>query len=130
MATTINYVVRKTQRKDGTYAVNIRIIHNREMRRLPTSVYLTKGQLSRDLNTIKDVKSEEIVQTRVMELRARLNEVSHADMMGIDQLVAIITRPTTECFRLDIFVGHRLAWDDVLFEERLARDRYFAQRLL
>ena len=63
MATTINYTVRKTQRKDGTYAVNIRIIHNREMRRLPTSVYLTKGQLSRDLNTIKDVKSEEIVQT-------------------------------------------------------------------
>lgn len=103
MATTINYVVRKTPRKDGTYAVNIRIIHNREMRRLPTSVYLTKGQLSRDLNTIKDVKSEEIVQTRVMELRARLNEVSHADMMGIDQLVAIITRPTTECFRLDLF---------------------------
>ena len=103
MATTINYAVRKTPRKDGTYAVNIRIIHNREMRRLPTSVYLTKGQLSRDLNTIKDVKSEEIVQTRVMELRARLNEVSHADMMGIDQLVAIITRPTTECFRLDLF---------------------------
>ena len=103
MATTINYAVRKTPRKDGTYAVNIRIIHNREMRRLPTSVYLTKGQLSRDLNTIKDVKSEEIVQTRVMELRARLNEVSHADMMGIEQLVAIITRPTTECFRLDLF---------------------------
>ena len=103
MATTINYVVRKTPRKDGTFAVNIRIIHNREMRRLPTSVYLTKGQLSRDLNTIKDVKSVEIVQTRVMELRARLNEVSHADMMGIDQLVAIITRPTTECFRLDLF---------------------------
>lgn len=103
MATTINYAVRKTPRKDGTYAVNIRIIHNREMRRLPTSVYLTKGQLSRDLNTIKDVKSEEIVQTRVMELRARLNEVKHADMMGIDQLVAIITRPLTECFRLDLF---------------------------
>jgi hypothetical protein len=57
MATTINYVVRKTPRKDGTYAVNIRIIHNREMRRLPTSVYLTKYQLSKDLNTIKDVKS-------------------------------------------------------------------------
>lgn len=103
MATTINYVVRKTPRKDGTFAVNIRIIHNREMRRLPTSVYLTKYQLSKDLNTIKDVKSEEIVQTRVMELRARLNEVSHSDMMNIDQLVAIITRPATECFRLDLF---------------------------
>lgn len=103
MATTINYTIRKTPRKDGTFAVNIRIIHNREMRRLPTSVYLTKGQLSRDLNTIKDLKSEEIVQTRVMELRARLNEVKHAEMMGIDQLVAIITRPTTECFRLDLF---------------------------
>ena len=67
------------------------------------SVYLTKYQLSKDLNTIKDVKSEEIVQTRVMELRARLNEVSHSDMMNIDQLVAIITRPATECFRLDLF---------------------------
>lgn len=103
MATTINYTIRKTPRKDGTFAVNIRIIHNREMRRLPTSVYLTKGQLSKDLNTIKDVKSEEIVQTRVMELRARLNEVRHADMMGVDQLVAIITRPQIECFRLDLF---------------------------
>ena len=103
MATTINYFIRKEPRKDGTFAVNIRVIHNRQQRRLPTSIYLRKGQLSRDLSTIKDLHADEIVTNKVMELRNRLMDVSHAEYMSIDQIIAIITRPTVEAFRLDLF---------------------------
>lgn len=103
MATTINYVIRKTPRKDGTFAVNIRIIHNRQQRRLPTSIYLNRGQVSKDLNIIKDTRACETVTLRVMELRSRLMELTNTEYMSVDQVVAAITRPTMEAFRLDLF---------------------------
>jgi predicted nuclease of restriction endonuclease-like (RecB) superfamily len=54
MATTFNYYIRPQQRADGSRQVQIRVTHNRKNKYLPTSVYVTKGDLSRDGRHIKN----------------------------------------------------------------------------
>ena len=105
MATTISYFIKQKPRKDGTYAVNIRVTHNRVSRYLNTSIYITREQMSRDGTRIKDVAVENKVTERVMAMRKTLMGVAFAEYMTADQLLATLTSQIEqpEAFRLDLF---------------------------
>lgn len=105
MATTINYFIAQRERKDGTFAVKIRVTHNRVSRYLNTSIYITREQISRDGTRIKDVAVENKVTERVMAMRKTLMGVAFAEYMTADQLLASLTSQIDqpEAFRLDLF---------------------------
>lgn len=105
MATTINYFIAQRERKDGTFAVKIRVTHNRVSRYLNTSIYITREQMSRDGTRIKDVAVENKVTERVMAMRKTLMGVAFAEYMTADQLLASLTSQIEqpEAFRLDLF---------------------------
>ena len=52
MATTFKYEVSPYKRKDGMLLIKIRMIHNKEVVRKSSSIYVSKDQLSRDLTKI------------------------------------------------------------------------------
>jgi site-specific recombinase XerD len=105
MATTINYFIKPRPRKDGTYAVNIRVTHNRVSRYLNTSIYVTRYQVSRDGAHIKDMDIEAKITERVMALRRALAGVAYSEYMTADQLLAALINQADkpEAFRLDLF---------------------------
>ena len=62
---TFTYDISDYRRKDGTYQVRIRMIHNRTVIRKPTTVYVSKEQLSRDLSKIRDSYVLEVVNRQL-----------------------------------------------------------------
>ena len=74
------------QRRDGTFNVKIILTHNRKLKRLPTSIYITKEDMTRS-GKIKNQKVLDELEDLMRRYRCKVNGLSLTiDGMGIDQL--------------------------------------------
>lgn len=105
MATTFAYEVSGYRRKDGTYLIKIRMIHNREVVRKPSSIYVKREQLSRDLSKVKDVAVLESINIQLNKLRRIVASIDNAEFMSAEKLwSSIIGRMMSNGgFELDFF---------------------------
>lgn len=88
---TFKAIVRKgDRRKDGTWNVKIRVIHNREIKVLSTPFYVTQAQLTRGL-AIKDVALLDKLDQHLIELRSKVVQLGfQVQNMNVDELVAAL----------------------------------------
>ena len=68
MATFKEYIFVNNRRKDGTYAVSIRVTHNRKSRYIPTNIYVNDSQITRT-GKIKDRYIQDIIDKKLKEYR-------------------------------------------------------------
>ena len=73
---TFTHEVSPYRRKDGTYLIKIRIIHNRKTLRKPTGIYATADQLSRDKTRIRDAALIDAVDKAVDHARRGADRVT------------------------------------------------------
>lgn len=90
MATTFNYYIRPQQRADGSRQVQIRVTHNRKNKYLPTSVYVTKGDLSRDGRHIKNPVVAESVDNRLRAYREAFLKTLFPEYLTIEELLSLL----------------------------------------
>ena len=92
----------QNKRADGTYNVRIRVIHNRETRRLSTHIFVTDADLTRGLK-IKNIKVLEQCEGLIAKCRNICNDLGYqATVIPIDDLVDRIKgRLLGDQFRLD-----------------------------
>lgn len=93
------------RRKDGTYNVKIVVYLNGKERKLPTTIYCTKDDLTRTHH----IKSQDILNkcnVLILRMHNAISDISIFDLEGrdVDWLVSRIKgRLTAETFRLDFF---------------------------
>ncbi len=93
------------QKSDGTFAVKILLTHNRKLRRLPTSVYVTKDDLTRS-GKIKNKQVIDQLEEIIKSYRRKLNKISlSAGGMDIDRLFAYLNE--TERTSIDFIEVYR-----------------------
>ena len=89
MSTTFKAVVYAHHRKeDGTYNVKIRVTHNRKRKHLPTSIFVTKEDLTRGLK-IKNAQVNDTLKRTIdsyQKIAATL-PIERANVMSIEQVV-------------------------------------------
>lgn len=104
MATFV-YEVSPYRRKDGTYLVKIRMTHNREVVRKPSTIYVKREQLTRDLAKIKDSSVLDSVNMQLDKLRKAEASIEGSEFYRCTDLWnAIVSRLEEEHgFRLDFF---------------------------
>lgn len=92
----------QNKRADGTYNVRIRVIHNRETRRLSTHIFVTDADLTRGLK-IKNIKVLEQCEGLIAKCRNICNDLGYqATVIPIDDLVdRIKIRLVGDQFHLD-----------------------------
>jgi integrase len=102
---TFKAIVRKgDRRKDGTWNVKIRVIHNREIKVLSTPFYVTQAQLTRGL-AIKDVALLDKLDQHLIELRAKVVQLGfQVEHMNVDELVSAIESYHNECIDMIEFM--------------------------
>lgn len=92
MSTTFKAVVYAHHRKeDGTYNVKIRVTHNRKRKHLPTSIFVTKEDLTRGLK-IKNAQVNDTLKRTIdgyQKIVATL-PIERANVMSIEQVVDYI----------------------------------------
>lgn len=97
MATTINAVVLKhQQKKDGTFPVKIRLIHNRVTRYLDTQQYVSRKQLDKDYNIKDGIVSKPIALTleKYRDAISRMEEkLDFFDCDGLLKLLKTENKP-------------------------------------
>ncbi|KAA6352387.1 hypothetical protein EZS27_000337 [termite gut metagenome] len=77
----------QNKRADGTYNVRIRIIHNREVRRLSTNIYVTNADLTRSLK-LKNQQVIERCEFLIQRCREACNKLDYGIMaLPIDELI-------------------------------------------
>lgn len=105
MTTTFSYDVPPYRRRDGTYNVKIRMIHNREVVRKPSTIFVTKAQLSRDLHKIRDYETIDMINRQIERLRRIVEDIDGSEFYDADSLWdEIIERlKGGKGFRLDFF---------------------------
>lgn len=101
---TFTHEVSPYRRKDGTYLIKIRIIHNRKTLRKPTGIYATADQLNRDHTRIRDAALIDAVDKAVDRFRMAAAQVDGAEFMDVQQLWHAITArlEAQHGFRLDL----------------------------
>jgi site-specific recombinase XerD len=91
------------KRKDGTYNVKIVVYLNGKERKLPTSIYCTKDDLTRTHH----IKSQDIINkcnVLILRMHDAISDISIFEDRDVDWLVARIkAKMTAEDFRLDFF---------------------------
>lgn len=102
---TFTYDISPYRRKDGTYQVRIRMIHNREVLRKPTTIYVKKEQLTRDMAKIKDAFVLDSVNRQLDQLRKTEASIDGAEFYGCSALWDLLCSRLQESkgFRLDVF---------------------------
>lgn len=89
MSTTFKAVVYAHHRKeDGTYNVKIRVTHNRKRKHLPTSIFVTKEDLTRGLK-IKNAQVNDTLKRSIesyQKIVATL-PIERANVMSVEQIV-------------------------------------------
>lgn len=92
----------QNKRADGTYNVRIRVIHNRETRRLSTHIFVTDADLTRGLK-IKNIKVLEQCEELIAKCRNICNDLGYRiTAIPIDDLIDLIKgRLVGDQFRLD-----------------------------
>ncbi len=103
---TFAYEVSPYRRKDGTYLIKVRMIHNRRVIRKPTSVYVRSDQLTRDLSRIKDARVMDFVNRYLDDLRMAEASVDGSEFYGCEELweAVVARKEQVKGFRLDLYV--------------------------
>lgn len=103
MATTFKAIVIAHQKKkDGTYNIKIRIIHNRKIKYLPTAWYVEKKDLNKAME-IKNTKYLDLTYDLIRKYRGKCDAAGEAlKTMTIDQIVEMLTEKKSDEFYLDI----------------------------
>lgn len=94
------------KKEDGTYNVKIRVTFKRVSRKLPTTIFARKEDLTRSL-TIKNAEINDKANDLIREMRSCLDDLNifALDDMDVDQVVAHIKkRMKGDGFHLDFFV--------------------------
>lgn len=98
-------IVTSNRRKDGTYAVIIRVTHKGKSRRLPTTLSCTAGDITRS-GKIKNPTILDKADALVGQLRGAISSISPFDLelRDVDWLVSRIkSELSVKNFRLDFF---------------------------
>lgn len=93
------------KRKDGTYNVKINVYFNGKERRLPTTIYCTKADLTRSFH-IKNNDILSLVNREIDRMRGAIADISFFDLetKDVDWLVGKIkAKLSAESFHLDFF---------------------------
>lgn len=94
MATFKEYIFTRDRKKDGTYAVKIRVTHNRKSRYLPTNIFVTDAQITRT-GKIKDKFIQDIIDKHLKELREAANAISiGSERLTVDEFVSSLMKRT------------------------------------
>lgn len=92
MATFKEYIFMKDRKKDGTYAVSIRITHNRKSRYIPTNIFVNDKQITRTGN-IKDKFVQDIIEKKLESLREMSYEINmYAADKDVDQFMILLKK--------------------------------------
>ena len=103
MATFIPEIQKK--KADGTYNISIRITHNRQLRRLPTQIYVTDSDLTRG-GKIKSQKIVDRCDELIKKFRGACNDIGdEIKRLPIDVFVERLNSHIGDenAFRLDLF---------------------------
>lgn len=102
---TFSHEVSPYRRRDGTYLIKIRMIHNGTTLRKPSGVYARADQLTRDRKRLRDQALVDAVQAQVDRLRMEAAGVEGAMWMDAAQLWQRIERAmeSKKGWRLDFF---------------------------
>lgn len=114
---TFAHEVSPYRKKDGTYAIKTRLIHNRRTLRKPTGIYARADQLTRDKTKIRDQNLLNAVEAHTDRLRMVAAGIVGAQWMDADELWRRIEAAMEEekGFRLDF-----VAFSDT-FTEKMNR---------
>ena len=89
-------------REDNTYPIRIRITHNRKVKRIPTSIYIDK----KDVTKSGKIKNQQIVdqlEDIIRDYRKKATALSLTiEVMTIDELTEYLTKKD-EVLRIDFF---------------------------
>ena len=109
MATFKYEVCKDRKRKDGTYNVKIRITHNRQIKRLATSIYVTKDDVTKGFK-IKNQQIIEELEKIIISYRSKCNTLSlYIRDMSMDELVNVLTRTSEDNIGVD-FITFAREW--------------------
>lgn len=76
---TFSYEVSPYRRADGTHLIKIRMIHSREVVRKPSTIYVTRDQLSRDLSKVRDAAVLESINRQLDTFRKAVAAIDGAE---------------------------------------------------
>lgn len=89
-------------RSDNTYSIRIRITHNRKVKRIPTSIYVDKKEVTKS-GKIKNQQIIDQLEDIVREYRKKVTALSVAiEVMPIDELTEYLTKKD-ETLKVDFF---------------------------
>lgn len=89
-------------RSDNTYSIRIRITHNRKVKRIPTSIYVDKKEVTKS-GKIKNQQIIDQLEGIVREYRKKVTALSVAiEVMTIDELTEYLTKKD-ETLKVDFF---------------------------
>lgn len=93
MATTFRIeVCSSRKRQDGTYNVKIRVTHNRKIKRIATSIYVKKEDMTRGMK-IKNQSILDELNKIIDSYRSKCNILSLSiNSMSIEEVVEFVTR--------------------------------------
>lgn len=89
-------------RSDNTYSIRIRITHNRKVKRIPTSIYVDKKEVTKS-GKIKNQQIIDQLEDIVREYRKKVTAISVAiEVMNIDELAEYLIKKD-ETLKVDFF---------------------------
>lgn len=93
MATTLKYTINKSNmRSDGSWNVVVRVTHNRRVKYIPTTEYVTKKDITPS-GKIKNVRIAEKMDELVLLYRKKLSGLNlEVNEMGVDAIVDYLKR--------------------------------------
>ena len=116
MATFKEYIFVNNRRKDGTYAVSIRVTHNRKSRYIPTNIYVNDSQITRT-GKIKDRYIQDIIDKKLKEYREKSYAFSiGSENLSVDEFINILNRADSN---VDFF---SFAYREIAVIKRNGRD--------
>lgn len=102
---TFHYEVSRHRKADGTYLVSVRMTHGRKLVRRPTSIFVTRDQLSRDGKRVKDAGVLDAIDRLLARLRAAVGQIDCPEAYDAPTLWEIVQERLAGAkgFRLDFF---------------------------
>lgn len=101
MATFKYEIFKDRKRIDGTYNVKIRVTHNRKLKRIPTSIYVTKEDITKGFK-IKNQSILDELNNIISIYRSKCNLLSLLiNDMDITELVEHITKTDESSLKID-----------------------------
>lgn len=111
MVTFKSEVRKDHKRQDGTYSVRTRITHNRVVRRITTSIHVTKEDITKGFK-VKNQSIIEKLENIISSYRSKCNNLSLLIKdMDIDELIEHITKTDEGSLNID-FISYAQKWID------------------